>query len=94
MKINSNVPPEAKKIYGTTKKVNKTIDAGTTSQTNSADSVSLSPNARAIDEMTRAIAQLPDVREAKVAEVKQSVDDGTYQINPSKIAGKMIDEIA
>ncbi|MBF0488388.1 MAG: flagellar biosynthesis anti-sigma factor FlgM [Nitrospirae bacterium] len=94
MKINNSVPPEAKQIYGVAKKVDNTADAGAAAQSNGADSVSLSPHARSIDEMTRAIAQLPDVREEKVNGIKNSISNGTYTINPSDIAGKMLNEIA
>lgn len=90
MKINGSVPP-AKQLYGTVKKVDKTADTGTA---NSTDSVNLSSNARSIEEMTRAIAQLPDVRNDKINDVKKSISDGTYTINPGEIAGKMLNEIA
>ncbi|MEO5359789.1 MAG: flagellar biosynthesis anti-sigma factor FlgM [Nitrospirota bacterium] len=94
MKINSSVPPEVKQVYGTVKKADKTMDTGAAAQANNADSVKLSSDARAIEEMTRAIAQLPDVRDDKINEIKTSISNGTYTINPSEIAGKILNEIA
>jgi negative regulator of flagellin synthesis FlgM len=95
MKINNSVPPEASKLYGTVKKAGKTVDTGAAAQTNSTGSVvNLSARARSIDEMTRAIGQLPEVREDKVNDVKKSIGNGTYTVNPGDVAGKMLDEIA
>ncbi|MBF0556194.1 MAG: flagellar biosynthesis anti-sigma factor FlgM [Nitrospirae bacterium] len=94
MKINNSVPPEAKQIYGGVKKVDNTADTNAAAQSNGADSVSLSSHARSIDEMTRAIAQLPDVRDGKINDIKNSISNGTYTINPGAIAGKMLNEIA
>ncbi|MBF0516983.1 MAG: flagellar biosynthesis anti-sigma factor FlgM [Nitrospirae bacterium] len=91
MKINGSVPPDPTQLYGTVKKVDKTAEPAASPAT---DSVKLSTNARTIDEMTRAIAQLPDVRDDKINEIKTSISNGTYTINPSAIAGKIINEIA
>ena len=56
------------------------------------DPVSLSPQARAFIEAQRSLAEIPDVREDKVAEVKARIEAGTYTIDSEKIAEKMIRE--
>lgn len=54
------------------------------------DSVSLSSKAHTLSRLETAMADLPDVNEAKVAALKQAVDSGTYEINPRSIAEKML----
>jgi flagellar biosynthesis anti-sigma factor FlgM len=57
--------------------------------TRRADSVSLSDNARSLATARAAVQQAPDVRQAKVAEIKQRVDDGTYEV-PSRVLARHI----
>jgi flagellar biosynthesis anti-sigma factor FlgM len=40
-----------------------------------------------------AVNQLPEVREAKVREIKQRVDAGTYTVDPRRVAEKILKEI-
>ena len=37
-------------------------------------------------------AQAPDVREAKIAELKKRIAEGKYQVNPEALADRMVDE--
>jgi negative regulator of flagellin synthesis FlgM len=55
-----------------------------------ADSVTLSSDARSLAAARDAVQSAPDVREHKVAEIKQSLADGTYSVNASVLARKMI----
>jgi negative regulator of flagellin synthesis FlgM len=54
------------------------------------DRVSLSDASRELQAAKDAVAAAPDVREEKVAEIKQSVVTGNYEIDPGNIAEKMI----
>jgi negative regulator of flagellin synthesis FlgM len=56
------------------------------------DSVELSQNAKDLKLAQAALRELPDIRSEKVSLLKQKIDDGTYEINSTKIAGKMIEE--
>jgi negative regulator of flagellin synthesis FlgM len=56
------------------------------------DSVELSQTAKDLKLAQAALRDLPDIRSEKVAGLKQQIDDGTYEIKPRKIAGKMIEE--
>ena len=49
------------------------------------DTVNLSREAREIQEAQKEAKAVPDVRENKVAEIQQQVQDGTYQVNGDKI---------
>jgi flagellar biosynthesis anti-sigma factor FlgM len=57
-----------------------------------ADTVTLSDGARALSAAREAVQNAPDVREQKVAEIKQRIGDGTYQVPSSVLARKMLDQ--
>jgi negative regulator of flagellin synthesis FlgM len=59
-----------------------------------ADSVSLSADARSLQAAREAVQSTPDVREQKVAAIKQSVQDGTYFVPASTLARNIIDAAA
>ncbi len=54
------------------------------------ETVDLSTKAKDIQQAKNAVNQLPDVREAKVQQVKTQVDKGTYNVDAGKIADKMV----
>src|SRR5712691_6287442 len=56
-----------------------------------ADSVTLSDSARSLAAAREAVQKAPDVREAKVAEIKKQVDTGTYQVAAHVLARKLVD---
>ena len=51
-----------------------------------ADTVSLSGMS---SRLSRVVASLPEVDSSRVAEVKQRLASGSYEVNPARIAGKM-----
>ena len=55
------------------------------------DSVSLSDDARSLATARAAVQQAPDVRDARVAEIKQRVEDGTYEVPSHVLARNIID---
>ena len=56
------------------------------------DTVVISDAAKRIQEAQKQIQAIPDVRAEKVAEIRNQIENGTYQINADQIAGKMIKE--
>jgi negative regulator of flagellin synthesis FlgM len=56
------------------------------------DKVQLSARAREVQEAAGALADLPDVREKKVQQVKMEIESGTYRVVGSKIAMDMLRE--
>lgn len=62
--------------------------AASTSQTG--DHVTLTTSARSLQKLSDAVAQAPVVNSAKVSSVKQALANGTYQIDPARVADKMI----
>src|SRR5437660_1542101 len=61
------------------------------SQAPKADSVTLSDSARSLAAAREAVQQVPDVREGKVADIKQRVESGTYEVSSRVLARKMVD---
>ena len=56
------------------------------------DTVVISDAAKRIQEARRQLGEIPDVREDKVSQLRSQIQNGTYEINADKIAGKMIKE--
>jgi negative regulator of flagellin synthesis FlgM len=60
-------------------------------QAPTADSVTLSDSARSLAAARDAVKSAPDVRDAKVADIKQRVDTGTYEVSSRVLAKKIVD---
>ena len=54
------------------------------------DSVSLSDGAKSLAAARDAVQNTPDVREQKVADIKQQINDGTYSVSSRVLARKML----
>lgn len=67
----------------------KSASARTRESAVSSDSVRLTDDAKLLQQAERAAAEAPDVDERKVAQIKQAVADGTYQVDPKAIAAKL-----
>lgn len=59
-------------------------------QSQQADSVSLSDSAKSLASARDAVQNTPDVREQKVADIKQQISDGTYSVSSRVLARKML----
>ena len=55
-----------------------------------ADQAVLTPRAREVRTALRALEQVPEVREDKVAEVRGQIADGSFQVNAELIADKLL----
>ena len=55
-----------------------------------ADRTTLSSNTASVKALTTQAMQTASARQAKVDVLKQSVEDGSYQLDPAKIASAMI----
>jgi flagellar biosynthesis anti-sigma factor FlgM len=43
-----------------------------------------------IADIMSAVEKLPDIREAKVREIRESIDSGVYAVNPRKVAESIL----
>lgn len=66
------------------------VNGGTASSPT--ERVDLSTTAKDVQQLKEKISSLPEVREDKVREIKQKLQDGTYEVSAEQIAGKMVGE--
>lgn len=52
--------------------------------------VQITDSARQLAALEQAIRAMPEVDEAKVAEIRNAIEDGTYQVSPERIADKIL----
>jgi negative regulator of flagellin synthesis FlgM len=67
---------------------NSSATAASTSQTG--DHVTLTDSARSMQKIEEAVARTPVVNAAKVDSIKQAVQNGTYQVDSGRVAGKLL----
>jgi len=93
MKISGNGPAidpsvkqvqDKKKLDDSAKKTAHSVTKG--------DNVELSQTAKDIRQAKKLLDSIPDIREEKVAQIKQQIEDGTYKIDEEKIALNMLKE--
>ena len=60
------------------------------SASQSGESVHLSNEAQQLQKITDSLRDQPVVNKARVAELKQAIADGSYQIDNDRLAGKII----
>jgi negative regulator of flagellin synthesis FlgM len=65
--------------------------AATTSAVNAGDRVSVTDAATRLQKIEAELSTLPEVNHEKVAEIKKAIADGTFSLDPARIAEKMID---
>lgn len=59
-------------------------------KTKTGDTVSLTGTAQHLRQLEHSLAQQPVVDTQRVEATRRAIDNGTYQIDPARIAGKMI----
>ena len=62
-------------------------------QANKSDQVHLSGKAKELEELKQVIHQMPEIRTDKVEALKKAIQEGSYQVDSLKIAGKILEEI-
>ena len=67
----------------------KTEDAGSGEVT---EKVAISGRAKDIAKAMEAANSSPDIDEAKVARFKSAIQNGSYKVDPDKVADRMVDE--
>ncbi len=88
MKISPSQIQQIAKLYGQ----NRTARPEKTQKTSMGrDAVDLSAQGKEIQALKQRIAQLPEVREDRVAELKSAIQSGTYQVSARQVAEKMVD---
>jgi len=58
------------------------------------DHATLVSDAASVNSLVSTAMSSPEIREDKVAQLQQAIGNGTYKLDPAKIAASMIDEHA
>lgn len=62
----------------------------TNQSTSRADSVHITQSAHALNSLSEAVSDTPDVDTNRVAALQQAISSGTYKANPERIASNML----
>ncbi|WP_242347142.1 flagellar biosynthesis anti-sigma factor FlgM [Mucispirillum schaedleri] len=93
MRINNNMMSGMDTLEQTSRKKNVEKVSANDKQNSSvveSDEVSISEKGKDVSEMTRTLKEMPDVRADKVADLKERIANGTYNISGKDIASKII----
>lgn len=90
MKIDNSVKPVGGSAGVLRQKAATSATSGKTSGAPGQVQVSSSPT---LQEATGALANAPVVNPDRVAEIKQAIVEGRFQINPDRIASGLIDSV-
>ena len=89
----NNPPAVSSTTRSSSTKENSAVSADVgvtkTAAVSSGEPVTLSDGAQQLQKITDKLKDQPTVDSARVAALKQSIDAGTYAIDPAKIADKM-----
>lgn len=78
---------------GTDKKVSSTSDATATAAKASATAASpvrITDQARQLAALEQALSEVPEVNETRVAAIRLAIEQGQYEVNPERIADKLL----
>ena len=89
MEIKPGLPDITRDISGPSKGVRQTDG---TSLKREGDSVTLTREAGSLLSTEGSLASSKGIDEVRVSEIRQSLDDGTFQAEPEKIATKLIEQ--
>jgi len=96
MKIHGNKPPDGQEINPGAQKVSRPhaqSKPAKSEKAKSVDIVEISGEGKKVAELMSALEQLPAVREEKISAIKEALKSGTYHVDSSKIAQKILDEL-
>jgi len=67
----------------------QTASTGTQVKNSGQDSVSITPQAKQLNELQKKAADAPVVNQKKIDELKKAISSGEYKINPEKLAASI-----
>jgi negative regulator of flagellin synthesis FlgM len=83
-------PPKGSNTGGVAADRTPTDSPAANSTAQTGDHVTLTASGRSLQKLSEAIAQTPVVNAAKVSSIKEAVNSGSYAIDASRIADKML----
>lgn len=70
----------------------KNIKSSSTARTYGSDKCEISQFGKDYQIAKKALGEIPDVREDKVAEIKNAIDEGTYNVSAEDFAAKLAEK--
>jgi negative regulator of flagellin synthesis FlgM len=97
MKVEGRRPPETLEVQLRAQKPGKRETTPGVSENpqsiNKSDQVHISEKSKDIEELMQVIHQMPEIRADKVEALKKAIQEGRYQVDSLKVAGKILEEI-
>lgn len=90
MKINGNLPSNIGKLYQTYQTQNEPTSKKTGGNTVEQDRLQLSEQGKKIHDLIKKTKDLPEIREEKIAKIKDEIANNTYQVSAQQLADKML----
>ena len=92
MRINSNVMSGMDTLEQTSraKNVEKVSAEQQQASTVESDNVTISEKGKDVSEMTRTLKSMPEVRADKIADLKERIANGTYNVSARDVAAKIV----
>jgi negative regulator of flagellin synthesis FlgM len=91
MRIDSNFPGNVGKIYQTIQTQAEQAEKKPAAVKNvEQDSLQLSEQAQKIHDLIKETKELPEVREEKIAKIKEAIANNTYHVTAKQLAAKML----
>lgn len=92
MRINSNMMSGMDTLEQTSraKNVEKVSAEQQQASTVESDNVTISEKGKDVSEMTRTLKSMPEVRADKIADLKERIANGTYNVSARNVAAKIV----
>jgi negative regulator of flagellin synthesis FlgM len=82
--------PGVQRLDLQTAQTHRTAKPGEAGASPGSDRIELSVRSREIQHVDELISSTPDIREAKVEQIRSAVESGTYNVKAEKIADKIL----
>jgi negative regulator of flagellin synthesis FlgM len=93
MRIDGTNPWNSVETFSSTQLENKKPKGDIQSSEAAADDAQFSPDASLANSLRAKLAQVPEVRQDKVDQLRQSINEGTYSATSQQIASAMLNDI-
>ena len=85
----NQVKPKIDQQAQNKQQVSETANASQQAKLATRDSVSITPQAKQMNELQKQAADAPVLNQKKIAELKSAIASGDYKINPEKLAASI-----
>ena len=85
----SQVKQKVEQQVQTKQQVSESANASQQAKVAPRDSVSITPQAKQMNELQKKAADAPALNQKKIAELKSAIASGDYKINPEKLAASI-----